>query len=189
MSANRNARADSRLKRLPEARQAQIIEMMKAPGMTQTKVRAELAKDGLKTSEPALSEFFSWWHRQQQFRQASDFSEDFQQLLKKADPQLSDEQLQEYGQRVFQMHALQLAQADPEAAALIWHRTQKLNLQAEIVKLEQQKFQRETCALFLKWAEDQRAKDIAASGGISQAEKIAQLGQLMFGDTWDAGTK
>ena len=59
-------------------------------------------------------------------------------------------------------------------------RLQQLNAQ---LSLDQQKFQRETCELFLKWAEDERAKAIA-SGASSNSEKISRLGELMFGEDW-----
>lgn len=47
--------------------------------------------------------------------------------------------------------------------------------------LNEKKFQRDTCELFLKWTEDERAKAIAA-GAQSNGEKIQQLGKLMFGE-------
>lgn len=50
--------------------------------------------------------------------------------------------------------------------------------------LARQKFQRDTCNLFLKWNEDSRAQEIAASSG-SNADKIEALGHIMFGDEWD----
>lgn len=56
---------------------------------------------------------------------------------------------------------------------------------AETIALAREKFQRDTCALFLRWAEDQRAREIASSGG-DNADKIARLGQLMFGEDWVA---
>jgi hypothetical protein len=49
--------------------------------------------------------------------------------------------------------------------------------------LQRARFQRDTCEMFLRWASDQRAADIAAGQG-SNAEKIDRLGQLMFGDSW-----
>jgi len=49
--------------------------------------------------------------------------------------------------------------------------------------LDRDKFKRETCELFLKWSEDNRAKEIAASSG-SNSDKIAKLGELMFGEDW-----
>ncbi len=55
----------------------------------------------------------------------------------------------------------------------------------EALKLDQARFRRETCELFLQWAADQRARDIAA-GPASNADKIEQLGALMFGEDWHA---
>lgn len=50
--------------------------------------------------------------------------------------------------------------------------------------LDNKKFMRETCALYLKWHDDQRAKEIAASSG-TNSEKIERLGQTMFGEDWE----
>ena len=49
--------------------------------------------------------------------------------------------------------------------------------------LARQKFQRDTCELFLKWSADQRAKDIANSPQ-TNSQKIERLGELMFGEDW-----
>lgn len=54
----------------------------------------------------------------------------------------------------------------------------------EHLTIARQKFQRETCELFVKWSEDQRARDIAGSKGIGSNEKVDQLGKLMFGEDW-----
>ena len=56
-------------------------------------------------------------------------------------------------------------------------------LKAEQIEINRQKFQRDTCKLFLKWFADQQAKTIA-TGPSSNTEKIEQLGQLMFGEEW-----
>jgi hypothetical protein len=46
--------------------------------------------------------------------------------------------------------------------------------------LEQQKFERTTCILFLKWFDDKRAQDIAAGKGTVDV-KVSELRTLMFG--------
>lgn len=56
---------------------------------------------------------------------------------------------------------------------------------ASSTKLDHKKFQRETCALFMKWAADKRASEIANSTA-TNADKIERLGQLMFGEDWKA---
>ncbi len=61
--------------------------------------------------------------------------------------------------------------------------TLRLDQTAELLELERQKFQRTTCELFLKWREDERARNIADGPGTND-EKINQLGREMFGDLW-----
>jgi len=51
----------------------------------------------------------------------------------------------------------------------------------EELKLAKDKFERETCELFLKWHKDERAKEIANSN-ISNETKILQLRQTFFAD-------
>lgn len=55
----------------------------------------------------------------------------------------------------------------------------------EKLAIEREKFQRETARLFVEWAANKRALEIA-DGEQSNSEKIEQLGQMMFGETWKA---
>ena len=55
------------------------------------------------------------------------------------------------------------------------------------IDLDEQRYQRETCELFLKWHADKHANELA-SADTSNADKIEKLGQLMFGDTWQPVT-
>ncbi len=50
-------------------------------------------------------------------------------------------------------------------------------------ELARQKFQRDTCELFLKWNEDVRAQEIVAAPS-DNAAKIEALGRIMFGEDW-----
>ena len=54
----------------------------------------------------------------------------------------------------------------------------------ESLKLEQEKYRRDTCELFVKWAKDARAMEIANSKGLGSDEKVEKLGQLIFGEDW-----
>lgn len=179
---NQKPRADSKLKTLPEARQEQIAELLRAK--TLAEVKRELAQDGLKTSTAALSEFLSWWSLRQQFSETESQVEELLNLLREEQPGISEEKLFEHGQKVFAFLAMK------EGSAKDWKRVQDVRHRRLMLELERQKFQRETAELFLKFAEDKKAREIAASAGLSQNEKIEQLGQIMFGDLWsEGGTK
>jgi hypothetical protein len=60
---------------------------------------------------------------------------------------------------------------------------EKLKRKDQQIALEQKKFQRTTCELFLKWREDKRAEEAVLGEG-TNTEKIEKLGQLMFGEDW-----
>lgn len=54
----------------------------------------------------------------------------------------------------------------------------------EQLKLEQQKFQRSTAELFIKWHADHKAVSILDDATLDNDRKTEALGQLMFGDLW-----
>ncbi len=112
------ARSDSPLKNLSEERQAQIIEWCNTPkkfaedGVTVLCIggykfaKAQLAADGIKASEGALSEFYSWWHLRQDFQRTDSLTRDFEELLKKEFPTADPKRIQEFGQTFFTMQAM-----------------------------------------------------------------------------------
>ena len=51
--------------------------------------------------------------------------------------------------------------------------------------LEESKFQRTTCELYLKWYANKRATEIAENKSLQPSVKIEQLRQLMFGEVSD----
>ena len=63
----------------------------------------------------------------------------------------------------------------------------RLSQKDEEIALAWEKYQRETCELFLKWHTDQHANELA-NADISNADKIERLGQLMVPDTWKPAT-
>lgn len=171
----KKARCDSRLKVLPEERQGAIIEFMREHSLAETV--SWLRQDGIRTSAAALSEFYSWHRLRQQLRRNEGTVQALMSELGKREPGLATEKVQEIGQAFFT--ALALEQQDVRS----WHLTQQIGLKRGQLDLDRQKFRRETAELFLKWSEDQRAREIAGSGA-TNAEKIERLGQLMFGATW-----
>jgi hypothetical protein len=60
---------------------------------------------------------------------------------------------------------------------------ERLAQSAQSIELERQRFQRQTCELFLRWRDNDRARSIADGPGTTE-EKVEQLGHAMFGDLW-----
>lgn len=178
MSATKKPRADSKLKNLPEERQGQIASQCATKSLEE--VAGELAQDGLSISPQALGRWYSWWQMREDFAQKETLVEEFLEQTKKDNPSITEEKLFEHGQTMFALLALQ------EKSAKDWKRVQDVRHRRQLVELERQKFQRETAEMFLKWAADRRAQEIAAAGGLGQSEKIEKLGQLMFGEDWDS---
>lgn len=97
--------------------------------------------------------------------------------LKREQPGITQDQLDAFGLKTFTTLAIQ--RRDTKAFVSL----QRAQKDRKALALDEQRFRRETCELFLKWAEDQRARDIAASP-VSNADKIDQLAKLMFGEDW-----
>jgi hypothetical protein len=176
----RKPRPDSRLKTLPEERQEQIAEFAKTHSLLE--VVAWLKEDGLVTSQAALSGFLSWYALRDQLKRNESTVESVLEQLKKTNPEMTETQLFAAGQSFFSALAIETQDAKT------WKRTQDLRinqvragLAEKELKLEEQKFQRETCELFLKWWADQQAREVVESKA-TNSEKIERLRQLMFSD-------
>ncbi|MEY4377274.1 MAG: hypothetical protein RJB26_1824 [Pseudomonadota bacterium] len=170
--STRKQRGDSTLKTLPEERQAQLAQHL--AGHTLAETRAWLAADGIRTSLRALSEFHSWYALRAQLSRNESAVEALMTQLRSEQPDWTPEQVEQAGQSFFT--ALALQQQDPKA----WAMTQQVQLKRQQLALDREKFQRETCELFLQWSQDERAKAIANSPS-SHAEKLDQLYLTMFG--------
>ena len=58
----------------------------------------------------------------------------------------------------------------------------------EELDLARMKYDRETCKLFIKWAQNKRALELA-NAAMPNEEKLEKMGRLMFGDLWDKAKK
>ena len=183
----RKPRADASLKTLPEERQREIIEYMRAHKLAET--RAWLAEQDLTVSVGALSGFWSWYHVEirlkHQLKEAATIANELKSVLGTL-PQLNlnEEQLNLVAQTAFEVDAVKREDFDQFLALRsLRQKDRKLALEREAHGLSLQKFQRESAEMFLKWHEDKRAQEILSSAG-SNSDKIEKLGALMFGEDW-----
>jgi len=189
-------RGDSKLKSLPEERQAAIFEHLREN--TYRKTLQWLREDGVETSIRALSEFFAWYPLRRQFLEDETTTEALVDQLKKEVGGLSEEQLDALGQRTFSLLAIRRQdtnafvkvrsarfKAELETAKLQLREKAEARLSRSL-ELQRQKFRRETTELYLKWFEDRKAREIASSS-VTNSDKIERLGQLMFGADWTTG--
>jgi len=135
------------------------------------RIKAELSRS---PSIAALSNWYQTWPLQRAFQTAGSIAEQIKSALRDIPSlNLKPEQVDAMAQVAFKTVALQ--RMDLGAYAKIKVVEQRDAEQA----LDRERFQRETCELFIRWQEDQRARDIASSSG-SNADKIAKLQALMF---------
>ena len=193
----RKIRTDSKLKTLPEERQAAIIEFLREHSLADT--RAWLRADGLSTSSTALSDFLSWYRLRRQFQEDESTTETLLEQLKAQIPDLTEEQLDELGQRTFSLLAIR----DKDLSGFVQVRSARARGQIEKAKIQlreaaearlreglelaQERFRRETVELYVEWSADERSKTILALP-ISNKQKIEELGRYHFGELWELGS-
>lgn len=183
-------RKDAKLMSLPPERQAEVIAIATESGITRASLQRLQDELGISVGSPqTLSKFWHWYHSPQQriereITSRGSLTQLIVEKLRATKPECTEEELFAFGQRMFAERAI--AMQDPAAWVAMQgaqRDREKVELKAQEVELARQKFQRETCELFLRWADDRRAQEIASSGG-THAERIERLGQLMFGEGW-----
>jgi hypothetical protein len=174
-------RSDSPLRNLPEQRQEQIIEWCNTPKSDKCVggyafAKQQLAADGLKASQGALSDFYSWWHLRRDFQRQDSLTRDFEEMLRKEFPSADPKKIQEFGQAFFTMQAA--ARRDPKefremeylrlsketAATKGRHKEKELELSERRVVILEGKISK---------AKEKLTK-VAAKGGLS-AEALKQI--------------
>jgi hypothetical protein len=173
---------------------ARLDEWFGVEKKTIAEVQAQLKLDGCVVSAGRLSQ---WWSaRQSQLMQsallqqissgASACKEVELQFAKNPAPEL--ETLIKL-HRVLVMKLSTAGNVNPELLELVSSLMKpvmefaKLGVKQDEVALTRQKFQRETCELFIKWFVDEEAKKILSSN-LPTADKTERLGQRLFGDLW-----
>jgi hypothetical protein len=184
-------RADAVLKTLPAERQAEIADYLRTHSLAETV--EWLRQDGFQTGRTALSDFLSWYSLQSQFREDEQTTDSILEQLKAAQPDLTDEKLDELGQRTFSLlsirrkdlkgfvtvrSAMTRAQLEKEKLKLREKAESRLAGQA---KLARDKFEIEISTKMLSQALREQAERIANSN-LSQADKIAAMRQAAFSD-------
>jgi hypothetical protein len=181
------------LKTLPEERQAEIFARCNLPakdGGGYANVRRWLAEDGIKTSEAALSYWYTSWPLHIQKRQDESTTEELLGWLKENVQGITEEQLDELGQRTFSLLAIRDKDTDAfvkvrsarskaalEKAKLALRQQAEARL-AEQAKLSREKFEFDAAKAAL--AQAAQLKTISASK-LSDVEKIDAARRALFG--------
>ncbi len=196
MKPARKPNSTAVLKNLPEERQAEIFarcNLSSKDGGGFAQVREWLKEDGITTSESALSLWYGWWPLRQQKHQDEQTTEELLDWLKAQMPELTEEQLDDLGQRTFSLLAIRNKDLDGfvsvrSARSKAIFEQAKINIrkQAEArlerkAALEREKFELEIAEKILSQALRDAAEKIATSD-MSQADKIKAMRQAAFKD-------
>jgi hypothetical protein len=183
--STRKPRGDATLKTLPEERQAEIIEHMRAHKLADT--QAWLAEQGLTTSVGSLSGFWSWYNinvrLKFQLKEAASIADELKNVLSGL-PQLNlnEEQLNLVAQTAFEVDAVKREDFDQFVALRqLRQRDRKLSLTHEQHSLDRERFELLAAERMLSEALRHRAEEIASSN-LSNADKIAAMRKAAFAD-------
>jgi hypothetical protein len=159
----RKPRSDSTLKTLPEERQAVIAALLAKSSLDA--VKAELAKDGIRTSAKALSEFWSWYQLREALRRREARVEGIVDRIKEGNVGLPEEKLWDLGQSLF--GAMAIAEEDGRE----WYRTQRLSLHRRKLSIDE----RRVAALEAKLRQVQDAVKAAKTVGGLTPETLKRI--------------
>jgi hypothetical protein len=171
---NRKPNSNSALKTLPPERQAAIAEYCRDHSLRNT--AKWLADDGITTSIPALSEWFSWWKLAQRAEDRARKVDAFLIEEKSLHPELTEVQLFDRGQRLFSMIAM------AEEDAKNWTALQTVSLKRGLLQLDREKFQTLAAEKMLDKRLRQAADEINNRNDLTRAEKIAAMRKAAFSD-------
>jgi hypothetical protein len=137
-----------------------------------------------------------WLRRRDQVDRLKDLSEFALKLGEAAGGSIADGSAAIAGGRIMNMmesaddedmsglvKSLFLIRAGDQEKVKLDIRKKVLSQRDEVIDLSKKKFQRQTCELYLKWYDDERAKKVVESRA-SNSEKLEQLGKVMFGEDW-----
>ena len=179
MSTQPKPRADSRLKTLPPDRQASIAEHAASHKLEETVVW--LREDGIKSNRSSLSEFLSWYSLQQQFREDGETTEALLEQLKAEVPGLTDEKLDELGQRTFSL--LSIRRKDLAGFVTVRSAATKAQLERAKLKLREQaesRLERQAQLAREKFKESVRTKIQSGLAELSQHIKSNPKAQAAY---------
>ena len=174
---SRKPNANSVLKTLPESRQTEIADYAAEHSLAATV--KWLRDDGLQTNSSSLSEFLSWYGLQQQFRQDAQTTDAILEKLKTEVQGITDDQLDEVGQRTFSLLALRNKDLD----GFVNIRSAKTRKELEVAKLKlrERKLEQDARKLALlerKAAAFDQAKEVVEST-LTPEEQKARLKEIL----------
>jgi len=198
------ARRDAKVKNFDREQRKQVIAWFSegGPRLARRNIKKEFGVS--LTRDQSIYEAIAFWRSQHGFASASALAQERMRLEETARGAMSADERAEAITRHIEDALLEredfegllefrkLAQKKREAEQgdkaerqKLRQRERELEQKESALKLMEQRFQRETCELFLKWSASEKARKIVASKA-SNAEKIEVLGKEMFGEAWNA---
>ncbi len=176
----RKQRKDARLKNLTDDQQAKLFGWINGEAGYSGAMLACKKEFGFATHYASLRDFYVWYSlRQQSLEDEETVDALIERIESTQGETLAPEKRFSVGQEMFELLAIR--RQDPKA----WTALQLVASKRQEHALNRQKFQRETCELFVKWSGDQKAREIADNPKLSNKDKIETLGQQMFGALWE----
>jgi hypothetical protein len=170
MDAPRKRRGDAALAGLPENRLAEIEAHARAHTLDET--AAWLAADGIKTSRTALSNWLNQRTWSATFRVCQEDALAFMQMVKQRKPELSEPDLEAFGNDYFQMQAVRLNQP----ALFLEFRKARHKAATDDRKLSLE--ERRVTLLEKKAEQADAAKALVEDTSLTEAERAARMREV-----------
>jgi hypothetical protein len=172
----RKVRPDAVLKRLPEARQAEVADYAREHTLAQTS--AWLKADGIVAGRQAISEFLSFWETQEALRKAEANANAFTEQLRTISPELDEDKLEAAGSVLFQTLAIQ--QQNPGMFLAFRKARNKAELDKAKLALAREKFEFNAAQACL--AKLPELKVISEDASLDEDAKLQRVRERLFGE-------
>jgi hypothetical protein len=180
------ARSTAKLKNLPETQQAEIYSKLSETredwsDTSLDAVRIWLAGKGIKVSKQTISEFFLHYQNKKRFDGFEASVKAALAEIKKMNPKVTPEQLEQYGQYFFTVLAVN------KEDSMMWKRAQDVAFRRDALNLARDKFEFNASSAALAQAGE--LKPITRSGQLNDCEKLELARKLLFGEATPAPTE
>ena len=147
-------------------------------------------------SEWRAGGFQDWLRRREEVEKTKDLAQFCLDLGKAAGGSISDGSAALLGGRIMaeieaastytpdQVESVALLRKGDHEALKRKQAAELIGLKRKEIALDEKRFQRTTCELFIKWYDDKKVKEVVESRA-TNSEKIEKLGQAIFGEDWE----
>jgi len=174
----KKAPGNSILKSLSAEKQQDIAQHAREHTLEQTREYL-VSRHQITASLPTISRFLAWYEDEEQMGLMDDAVERVMDRVEARHPDWTPEKIQSAGQAYFAAYAIQ------QKNVRAWWQIQSLSLKEKKLALDRDKFERTHIESIVRTCKNIKVRKIAQDDKKNYTQKIAEIGQIMFGDEAD----